>query len=390
MWVDGGRRVVVAAFLAVSLATVAFGSLRLALGQVLGVERGSLLLAGLPVSTFFLGRGLSATLSGFVYDAEPGVARLAPGLALLGVALVVYAMGVFLGEPLLLVALSGVQGFLAGMVWPLVQTSVARYSGASATLLSAYFALGSFGIAAGRLLYPHLSSLLGDRGVFTVASLLYTGAGLVLLEGFRSLELGSRRPGARRVLLVRGAWRVLAVNMASGFIAGFDAQLVYPLLVKVKHVDKFLASYSLAAAAAASVPVKLAVGRLADRKGLRDALLLVAALVAGSLLGLSAALGPVAALCAATYLAFSSSLVPLARLAAYIEGVRLGSPTGIVGVSNTFSNIGSLLAPVAAPLLVAIGLLPLYPAPLLAVSLLVPREPPRAAVEAVTRASRRP
>ena len=362
-------RVVASALMAVTLATIAFGSMRLALGSILGLHY-SMLLNGAALSAFFAGRALSATLSGFIYDARPSLARRAPGAGLAGVAATVAAMSIA-NSPYLLVALSGLQGVFSGMTWPLVQTGVAHHSRASPTILSLYFALGSVGIAAGRLAYPTLSAMLGDRGVFTLSSLFYAAAASVLAIGFSRLNISPARRSIRgRMASLLRAWKALTFNAASGFAWGLTAQVLYPLLV-LQGVPGDIAAYSLSLGALAGIPSKIAAGRLAEKLGEKNAILALSSLTLASLATLNLTSGVAAALGAAAYLAASAAIVPLARLIAYREGAALGSPASVVGVANTFSNIGSTLAPLLLPVLE--NTLPVYAVPLLAAALLLPR-----------------
>lgn len=356
------------------------------MGEVLGIEVGSLFYAGLALSAFFAGRGFSATVSGFIYERRVTLARRLPGLALFGIAATVYAQGLT-KDPVLLTILAGLQGILAGLTWPLVQTSVALHSRGSTLILSVYFALGSIGISLGRALYPTLASQ-GVSRVFMTASMLYMAAGAVLLAGFQSLTLGSTRQeasmGAWRetLALLLKARRALLVNLASGFSVGLNSQVLYPVLVDYKGVDRYTASYALAAGGLASIPSKLLVGALADATSLNRALLVTSISIAASLASLSIFDGIVAAAAAAAYLAFSSSVVPLARMTAAMEGKKLGAPATMVGVSNTLSNIGSMIAPVLAQPLVALpcGLVA-YAVPILAAAT-TPRRKGRSVEEA--------
>ncbi len=357
--------VVAAAFVAVAFATTAFGAARLALGSILGLGYGALA-NGVALSAFFAGRSISATLSGILYDARPGLARRLPGLAVAGVAATLYAMSLS-PTPVALAVLSGVQGLLSGLAWPLVQTGVAHRSRGSPTVLSAYFAMGSIGLALGRLAYPTLSAMLGDAGVLAAAAPLYLCSSAALLVGFRGLDLPKARH--RSPLRFARAWRSLVLNTASGFNMGVGAQLLYPLLVARAHLDPGLAAYALSAGSLLGIPSKLAAGGLASRLGLRASIAVIAVGSAAGLAGVYAG-GAVAAASAAAYLALASAVLPLARLAAYEEGRRLGAPAAVMGASNTFSNIGSTVAPLAYPALV--HTLPVYSLPLLAASLLAP------------------
>ncbi len=359
--------------MAVTLATIAFGSMRLALGSILGLHY-SMLVNGAALSAFFAGRALSATISGFIYDSRPSFARRAPGIGLGGVAAAVAAMGVA-GNPALLVGLSGVQGLFSGMTWPLVQTGVAHHSRSSPTLLSLYFALGSVGVAVGRLIYPSLSAVLSDYGVFIFASLFYAAAAVVLAVGFSSLRLTPRRAGIRgRLASMASAWRALLFNAASGFAWGLTAQVLYPLLV-VRGISRGVAAYALSLGALAGIPAKVAAGKFAEAHGERAASVTLSGFILASLAAMTYAPGVAAAVGAAAYLAASAAVVPLARLIAYREGAALGSPASVVGVANTFSNIGSTIAPLLLPMLTAA--LVVYALPLLAASMAIPSGPRR-------------
>ena len=360
-------KVVVSALIAVTLATVAFGSMRLALGSILGLHY-SMLLNGAALSAFFAGRALSATMTGFIYDARPSLARRGPGLGLFGVSATVTAMGV-VRNPLLLVVLSGLQGLFSGMVWPLVQTGVAHHSRSSPIVLSLYFALGSVGIAVGRLTYPALSMMLGDYGIFLFAAVFYMAAAVVLVAGFTGLELSSKRASVRgRITQLASAWRSLVFNAASGFSWGLSAQVLYPLLV-AREVPRDTAAYALSVGAFAGIPSKIAAAKLAEAAGERSAIISLSVIMLLSLAALGYTPGFSAAMGAAAYLAASAAIVPLARLVAYREGAALGSPASVVGVANTFSNIGSTIAPLLLPMLS--NMLPVYAAPLLATSAII-------------------
>ncbi len=353
-------RMVSSAIIAVLLATVAFGSTRLGLGDILGVTWGALAL-----STFYAGRGVSASLGGVLYTRFPRLTRLLPPLSLLVISASVYMQGVT-RNPLLISILTGVQGFAAGFVWPLVQTGVAIHGG-TAFMLSVYFATGSIGISFGRALYPYLAEHLGIEGVFSLASLFYLSASLVLALGFNVKLPRRRRPGSAR--LARGAvLRAAVVNAASGFAVGLDAQILYPLLVE-KGLDRFTASYMLSLGSLGGIPAKLSAGRMGDRIGLYDSMLLIGSLIALSLAALSVTGGLIAGVAALAYTSLSAGLVPLARMAAAVEGAKLGAPAALVGFANTLSNAGSILGSLAAPLLASIpGGLVVYAFPLLLAS----------------------
>jgi len=331
--------VVAAALVAVGFATFAFGSTRLALGSLLGL-RYSMLLNSVALSAFFAGRGLSATLSGILYDARPSAARVLPPAALAAFAATLAAMTAY-PAPAVLVVLSGVQGVLSGLAWPLVQTSVAHHSRGSPIVLSVYFAVGSIGLALGRFAYPSLAYLLGDAGVFAAVAPLYLCSAAALAVGFRRLSLPR---GHGSPLRFAWAWRSLLLNAAGGFNMGVGAQLLFPFLVAHAGLTPRLAAYALSAGSLLGIPSKVAAGAVAEKLGLRKSLAAISLGSSASLAGLYAG-GLASAASAAAFMAFASAVLPVARLAAYEEGRRLGAPAAVMGASNTFSNIGSTLAP---------------------------------------------
>jgi len=353
-------RVVASALLAVLLATIAFGATRLGLGEVLGVGWGAVAL-----STFYAGRSISASLGGLLYTRSPRLTRVLPSAALLVIAASVYMQGV-VRDPVILSLLTGVQGFAAGFVWPLVQTGVALHGG-STFILSLYFATGSIGISVGRAAYPYLEQMLGLGSVFAIASLFYATAALVVAVGFR-VRLAARGRGAGRRSVHGGVARAVLVNAASGFAVGLDAQVLYPLLME-KGLDRFTASHLLSLGSLLGIPSKLASGAMGDRLGVYKSMLVLGAVIAASLAMLSTAEGLAAGIAALVYTGVSTGLVPLARMAAALEGRRLGAPAAVVGVANTLSNVGSIAAALAVPVLASTpGGLVAYAAPLLALT----------------------
>jgi len=283
--VDHARRsrgTLIVLLVGVFIAGLAAGLSRLALAKYLRDDLGTSILVASSLTTWFMGaRALSSLVSGIGATASARLWRLFLTLPLLGIAAITYVIP-GIRDPLLILALNGAWGFLAGLIWPQAQTVASLLGGRrSGTSMAVYFAVGSLGISAGNYLYGVLPY--DNAGVVRASSLAYLASALLI--GYVGLRAPPptprRRPPARlsAVLQVGGlAMWILLAAFAAGYTAGMLKEFLYIYLGEVYGLDRAALAGFLATAGVLSLLVSLLVGPLSDKLGTGPVLAMVLAL----------------------------------------------------------------------------------------------------------------
>ncbi len=144
------------------------------------------------------------------------------------------------------------------------------------------------------------------------------------------------------------AWVLLAA-FSAGYAAGVMKEFLYVYLSEAYGLDRYSLSTILAVAGVLAFIVGLAVGPLADKKGVK--LALTSILVTGAAGGMALALAPDilwATLGVALVTSSARGSLPLTRNAA-VFGTAYAAT--LVGLSNTSSNIGQVVSPIIAGIL---------------------------------------
>ena len=354
-------RLLVLVYLAVLLASIAAGLSRVALARYLRFEIGEPVVVVASLTTWFMAmRATSSTLFGIIADKLPRSKKLLMSLPMLGIGLAVYAISLT-RSTILILAYNAAWGFLSGIVWPTTQTVTSLIAGRrSGTVMSIYFALGSLGVTGGIYLYGLLP--LGNSDSIRLSSLFFTAAGLVLILASTPLKTqaivtapGKQPPraqgdnGSVGGIDKRLSIWVLLAAFSAGYAAGVMKEFLYVYLSEAYGLDRYSLSTILAVAGVLAFIVGLAVGPLADRKGVKPTLTTI--LVTGAAGGMALALAPDilwAVLGVALVTSSARGSLPLTRNAAFFGTAYAAT---LVGLSNTSSNIGQVVSPIIAGIL---------------------------------------
>ncbi|NOZ59590.1 MAG: MFS transporter [Euryarchaeota archaeon] len=348
----GERRALLASFLVVFIASVAFYLIKPALALRLRAELGATALEVTALTSgFMVARALAAPLTGFAGDRAPLLRGRVARLCLLPVALLSAAYA-FVPEALLAVLLSAVHGFFSGMFWPTLQVIVgfSAPEDKRGAYLGAYFTLGALGSSIGYALY----------GLLPLSStyLILAGAALYALSAMLALLLFSActpamPAGHRREVRLRlsslpplALW-VLVISFAVGGVMGLMNEYLYLFLYEVHGMTRAELGYVLTAAALLSVFSGALSGFLSDMLGIRRVLVAILLLCSLGLLSLTLShSGVIVALSLATVLLAVKATLPLTRNIAVAGGSRLEGT--VVGLANTFSSAGAAVLPLVA------------------------------------------
>ena len=335
-----------AATLVAFTASMAFYLLKPALALRMRAEMGaSAVEVAALTAGFMLSRALSATLAGVAADRRQGFTGDVVRFGLVPVAAVAAGYA-FASVPVQALVLSGVHGFLSGMLWLCMQVNVACAAGRGRrnTWLGVYFTAGTLGSAAGYAAYAALP--LANREVLMLAAGMYgvsAAVALLMLGDSLAMQRDVRREGEGFTALT--FW-VLGVAFLAGGAAGLMNEYLYVFLTEVRGLSRVELGYMLAVATLAGAAGGVGAGYLADRWSMRGVVRVLLLAAGAGLLGVAFLdSGMAVMLGVAGVVMASRALMPMLR---NVDIAGSGAAGTAVGLSNTLSNAGSALLPVAA------------------------------------------
>ncbi len=332
---------------ATMVASAGFSLARLGLAMRLLGEGAPAPLVSSLAAAFMAGRASSAWVSGLL----AGRGRPIAGYTLLATTLTALAATATPAQlaPLLLAA----WGLLNGLAWPQVQIAVARLAGrkGSGPALSIYFALGGVGTSLGYMVYGYtpsdpeaciLGALLIAASSITIS---YTVHPIVKQHAYSRRQPSRPRSRGSRVRLRGLDGTLLGLALLSGYAGGLLAEPLYTLLATAYNMPRTMLGYGLAVVQAVGVTALLAAGPLTAVKGAAPTAKTLLAVAAASPIPTIVSPTPEAAIASASLMAVTGRAAsPVTR------NPHSYSSRGeeLVGVANTLSNIGSIVAPLAA------------------------------------------
>ncbi len=295
---------------------------------------------GLLTSSFMAARATASILVGRLYR-RVEVARVLPPACFAlnaGIAyLYLYASSVWV-----IMGLRAVQGFLNGLAWVTVQVALGELSPASAraTMYTAYFSIGSLGIACANYLYsyiakafpnPYDASMHVSTALFLVAAAIATP---IPYPPIASRGRGVERKAVARVLAL------LALLMASISVAMAlpSSDVVYIYVGESMSMSRSEVATLIASALIVATGVGLALSIVADRLSEGKALATISGIAVASCVAIAIP-SPIA------FAAAMTMLVSLARSARSIARRVAISRAGAMGVGivNAAGNVGNVL-----------------------------------------------
>ena len=290
-------------------------------------------------SLLLLGRTLGSLIGGmYIINIVKCFESMVQPLSAFTIFLIIYyySLSQF---PTLILVLAFLQGFAAGLMWPLLQSIIAVSAGSRRTAyLTLYTSLGGLGLVNGYILY----TILGENITFKiiVASIFYVVTSIVafvgLVSGYRSscIPLEQRKVG----IASKDAVSVVFFSLMYGLLAGIGAEYSYLVIWEVIGIEKSLLGIIYAVADLAAAGIGIFIAKLAKRYS-EELLMLIGLTIMflASLIGFANQL--LAVIGVGTYVAMVSALLGVARS----YSVKLGgeqSVSGALALSNAASGIG--------------------------------------------------
>jgi len=297
---------------------------------------------------YMLGRSVSAYFSGRIITGKN--TYIIPPLSLIVSFLLVFLYP-YATSWILVSSIRGIQGFLMGLTWPIIQEVVATTvsKGVRGGIMSSYFFAGSVAGPASNWIYaaflaemPIYYSVVFS-GIFYLASALlaFIGAYLVYNSATRNnLESPSeKKAGKEELKPPKNA--LLLLGFGIGGIAslyGFSAIYVY--LKETFDLTKEAVAFLLGLVDLVALAIKLVSGFLADKYGLENLLKIsIGVSITGILIMIPS--NYVLFLMGLSLIVFGSSgFKPVSRALASL----FPEPKDVIGKLNSFSNIGTVTA----------------------------------------------
>ena len=360
-------RILYWSFIIVFIASMGFGASRPAIAFIVRIAPGGGIVAvSLLTTSFMVARASSSPIAGFLGDKNTRYREVFLRIFLLPAALSLALMYLY-PIPYSLVLLMALWGFSSGFYWPTMQYVVSAVGGSTA--LGLYFGIAGGGLAAGYWLFgvlelQYTELLLVSVILFTITSTLsyvvFRGIRYCREIAYREVSVEqSRYQGKISILDVRGLlsafsiftlW-VLVSSLVIGFAGGVMQEFLYVYVYEVHGISRGELGSVLALGSIFTIISSISAGYLADKIGIKltlSATLLLASLGLG-LLPISGIGFPLVALSVSSIMFARNAAMPLTRTIA-IAGSREYAGT-VIGVSNTISNIGSMVSPIVAGVL---------------------------------------
>ena len=306
---------------------------------------------------YMLGRSLSAYFSGRIITGKN--TYVIPPLSLIVSFLLVFLYP-YATSWILVSSIRGIQGFLMGLTWPIIQAVVATTvrRGVRGGIMSSYFFAGSIAGPASNWIYaaflaemPIYSSVVFS-GIFYLASALLAFIGAYLVYNSASgsnLEAPpvktSSKEKVKHTKTTMSKNALLLLGFGIGGIAslyGFSAIYVY--LKETFDLTKESVAFLLGLVDMVALAIKLVSGFLADKYGLENLLKIsIGVSIAGILIMIPS--NYILFLMGLSLIVFGSSgFKPVSRALASL----FPEPKDVIGKLNSFSNIGTVTAQLLA------------------------------------------
>lgn len=231
-------------------------------------------------------------------------------------------------------------GIFSAMVWPTMQ-AIVHFSSPNklkARIMSMYFIMGSVGMSLGYIIYAYT---IGEElyAVFLVA-VIYA------IELIMSLALKNTEPQNKEITKKTHHGKINLQLFTMTFIFGMYISLgnevILFYLAEVMHLGKADATLILFVGVLISLLGSILFGHLADKKGFKDALLLLGVLASISAIFISLNAASFAILGVFLMFIAGRGFTPISRSFTASTGKNIGTSLGLVNLS---SNLGSMLGP---------------------------------------------
>jgi len=349
-----GRKRLLVVYIIVLISMIAVGLSRPAITfKIKKIEAHDLigLKIGLITTAFFIFRALGATLSANIKNK-----KLIVTLGFFGFAfcLTVYNISntylpIILTKPL--------EGFLAGLTWPLIQLLVGVFAAEKwkITCMTIYFMMGRIGIQAGSILYGLINSI--ALSLF-LASILMLISAFPVFKIYQSDKEGHKEKQKAEVKekIILQTSPIYLAAFATGFNMGLVMELTLFYLNTVKNLSEAQTSILYGIAGLSTLFIPVIKGYFADvySRRLIVSLSLLSVTLGGFVFSLEFVRGFLVLVPLIIY------ITGLATLQSLVRGLAILSknPQKAIGYTNASGNIGAAISPIIGGLLISIRLFP--------------------------------
>ncbi len=360
-------RIVYWSLIIVFIAAMGFGASRPAIAFIVRTAPGGGIVAvSLLTTSFMAARAFSSPIAGFLGDRSTSYREMFLRIFLAPATFSLALMYIY-PLPYSLVLLMALWGFSSGFYWPTMQYVVSAAGGSTA--LGMYFGVAGGGLAVGYWLFgvlelEYTELLLASVSLFALTSIL----SYIVFSNLRYCreiihKTASREqkqaPKKTRLLELREVFSafsrftlwVLTSSLVIGFAGGIMQEFLYVYVYEVHGVSRSELGSVLALGSIFTIISSISAGYLADKIGIKHTLsaTLLLASLGLCILSINGIGFPLIALSISSIMFARNAAMPLTRTIA-IAGSREYAGT-VIGVSNTISNIGSMVSPIIAGIL---------------------------------------
>jgi len=300
---------------------------------------------GLLTTAFFIFRALGATLSANVKNK-----RFVATVGFFGFSFCLFVYNLS-GEYLPIILTKPLEGFLAGLTWPLVQLLVGVFTAEKwrITSMTIYFMVGRIGIQSGNIFYGLINSIF--ISLFIASLLMFISAFPIFKIYSGSLDTKEKSELITKRAIIQPSPIYLAA-FATGFNCGLAMELTLFYLNVIKSLSEAQASIFYGIAGLTTLLIPVVKGYLADVYSRKLIVSISLALVSlGSfILSLNVVKELFVIIPLIIYITGIATLQSLVRGLA----VLARKPQKTIGYTNAFGNIGAAVSPVIGGLLIPI------------------------------------
>lgn len=297
-------------------------------------------------SSFMIARAIASILVGALSDRKRGVRFFVVKYLFLPISAIIAAY-TLAQNSITIIGLSSIHGFLAGFLWPTMQTIVGLSSSRRGLFMGIYFALASVGSSIGYFLYGVLP--LSNNQLILVSSLLYLISFILIFSAFKLKTtdvMSSHYRVENRNSPKLPLW-ILCISFLMGCALGLMNGYVYLFLYEIANLSKTQLGLTLTLSAIFGIFGILCSGALADKIGVKNMLRILLVFSSLGLFMLAVFREPLLVVVALSAITIAiKATFPLTRNVIVLKD--LSAAGTYIGLSNTLSNIGSFSYPLIA------------------------------------------